>query len=136
MAQGSSACEDLTSAESYSLYHLNRYASILNKVPADFVRTGSDEDVIKINARKTVHPNKTVYRGERIYLDGRKEKLEPYSIVTKAVPLAPAEAKRMLELLDQLLKVGYFQPGKTGYEIHQHLLTLSSRRHSRHHEHH
>ncbi|SEL98626.1 hypothetical protein SAMN05216436_10174 [bacterium A37T11] len=120
------ACEDLASAESYSLYHLNRYARILGKVPADFVLEGSDEDVIKINARKTVYPNKTVYRGERIYLDGRKEKLEPYEIITKTKALNPSEEQRMLELFDGLLKAGYFQTGKTGFEIHQHVLTCWS----------
>lgn len=130
------ANEDLTTDAAYDINHCNFYARVLKKSLQDMFFTESfSEANIKLVATKSITKNKKTgqetvkYKGTGSFNE-KSIQIESYSILSPSeYKLTKEDENKVLEILEDWLKEGYFENGVTGYTLFQDLLTRSEAGH-------
>lgn len=119
--------EDLTSHSSYDINYTNFYARVLDRTPKDmFLKFNISTPTIKISAVKSIEGNTINYKGTAI-CDGQTIKLESYNQpISVRYENTEGDQDQVLELLDEMLKNGYFKTGVTGYALYSEILEKHS----------
>ncbi|MBD1425663.1 hypothetical protein [Sphingobacterium arenae] len=121
--------ENLTSDSSYDINHTNFYARILSKKPKEmFFEDSFEEANINIIATKTTVKNKRTgieidkFKGTSSF-NKKSMEIESYSLPIKPVyDVTIEDENKVLKIMDQWLREGYFKIGITGYKLYQDLL--------------